>query len=60
MLCAGSTIARVRHYLGAVEARVAKAKANADRRALDVLPIMLAIRSTLSTSFGEISAEIEQ
>ena len=60
ILCAGSTIAGIRQYLGAVEARVAKAKASADRPALDVPPIMLEIRSTERTSFGEISAEIEQ
>jgi hypothetical protein len=37
---------------------IAKAKASADRHALDVLPIIIEIRSTGKMSLGEISAEL--
>jgi hypothetical protein len=36
----------------------AKVKANADRHALDVLPIIIEIRATGKATFGEISAEL--
>jgi hypothetical protein len=39
---------------------IAKVKADADRRALDVLPIIVQICSTGKNSFGAISAELNK
>jgi len=59
-------VPRRRHCIGVLAPRrgggnpvaKAKVKANADRHALEVLPIIVEIRATGKTSFGEISAEL--